>query len=98
MQVGCASWKALVSGLTKGDTAALADALEAARTHWWQDAIATRAELLQSVYERLMGLSSPRRYVRHSVFLDLKSDAESVAESFSELWPNLGDGLGQAAA
>ena len=88
MQVGCASGKALVSGLTKGDTAALADALEAARTHWWQHAIATRTELLQSVNERLMALSSPRRYVRHSVFLDLKKDAESAAESFSARWPD----------
>ena len=35
-----------------------------------------------------MGLSSPRRYVRHSVFLDLKRDAESVAESFSARWPD----------
>ena len=82
------SGKALVSGLTKGDAAALADALEAARTHWWQHAIATRTELLQSVDERLMALSSPRSYVRHSVFLDLKRDAESVAESFSARWPD----------
>ena len=88
MQVGCASGKALVSGLTKGDAAALADALEAARTHWWRDAIATRTELLQSVDERLMALSSPLRYVRHSVFQELKRDAESVAESFSARWPD----------
>ena len=88
IQVGCASGKALVSGLTKGDAAALADALEAARTHWWRDAIATRTELLQSVDERLMALSSPLRYVRHSVFQELKRDAESVAESFSARWPD----------
>ena len=35
-----------------------------------------------------MALSIPRRYVRHSVFLDLKRDAESVAESFSARWPD----------
>ena len=88
MRIRRASLEALVSGLTKGDAAALADALEAARTHWWQHAIATRTELLQSVDERLMALSSPRSYVRHSVFLDLKRDAESVAESFSARWPD----------
>ena len=88
MRIRCASLEALVSGLTRRDTAALADALEAARTHWWQHAIATRTELLQSVDERLMALSSPRSYVRHSVFLDLKRDAESVAESFSARWPD----------
>ena len=88
MRVGCASWTALVSGLTKGDTAALADALEAARTHWWQDAIAARTELLQSVNERLTSLSSPPRYVRHSVFQKLKKDAESAVEGFSARWPD----------
>ena len=88
IQVGCASGKALVSGLTKGDAAALADALEAARTHWWRDAIATRTELLHSVDERLKALPSPLRYVRHSVFQELKRDAESVAESFSARWPD----------
>ena len=88
MRIGCASREALVSGLTWHDTAALADALEAARVHWWQDAIAPRIELLQSVYDRLTSLSSPPRYVRHSVFLDLKRDAESAANGFKPRWPD----------
>ena len=88
MRIGCASREALVSGLTWYDTAALADALEAARVHWWQDAIATRIELLQSVYDRLTSLSSPPRYVRHSVFLDLKRDAESAANGLEPRWPD----------
>ena len=87
MQVGCASRKALVSGLAKGDAAALADALEAARTHWWQDVVATRIELVQSVYDRLARLSSPPRYVRHSVFQELKRDAERAVDGFEPRWP-----------
>ena len=87
MRVACASGTALVSGLTKSDTAALADALEAARIRWWRDAIAARTELLQSVNERLTSLSSPPRYVRHSVFQKLKKDAESAVDGFETRWP-----------
>ena len=88
MQVGCASGKALVSGLTRRDTAALADTLEAARTHGWQNAIGTRIGILESVHEDLTKLSSPQRYVRHSVFQKLKRDAESAVDGFEPRWPD----------
>ena len=88
MRIRCASLEALVSGLTRRDTAALADALEAARTHWWQHAIGTRIGILESVHEDLTKLSSPQRYVRHSFFQKLKRDAESAVDGFEPRWPD----------
>ena len=88
MRIRCASLEALVSGLTRRDTAALADTLEAARTHGWQNAIGTRIGILESVHEDLTKLSSPQRYVRHSVFQKLKRDAESAVDGFEPRWPD----------
>ena len=88
MRIRCASLEAFVSGLTRRDTAALADTLEAARTHGWQNAIGTRIGILESVHEHLTTLSSPQRYVRHSVFQDLKRDAERAVDGFEPRWPD----------
>ena len=88
MRIRGASLEALVSGLTRRDTAALADTLEAARTHGWQNAIGTRIGILESVHEDLTKLSSPQRYVRHSVFQKLKRDAESAVDGFEPRWPD----------
>ena len=88
MRIRCASSETLVSGLTRRDTAALADTLEAARTHGWQHAIGTRIGILESVHERLTMLSSPPRYVRHTVFQELKRDAESAVDGFEPRWPD----------
>ena len=88
IRIRCASSETLVSGLTRRDTAALADTLEAARTHGWQNAIGTRIAILEAVHERLTMLSSPQRYVRHSVFQELKRDAERAVDGFEPRWPD----------
>ena len=88
IRIRCASSETLVSGLTRRDTAALADTLEAARTHGWQNAIGTRIAILEAVHECLTMLSSPQRYVRHSVFQELKRDAESAVDGFEPRWPD----------
>ena len=88
IRIRCASSETLVSGLTRRDTAALADTLEAARTHGWQNAIGTRIAILEAVHERLTMLSSPQRYVRHSVFQELKRDAVRAVDGFEPRWPD----------
>ncbi len=88
IRIRCASSETLVSGLTRRDTAALADTLEAARTHGWQNAIGTRIAILEAVHECLTMLSSPQRYVRHSVLQKLKRDAESAVDGFEPRWPD----------
>ena len=88
VQVDCASRKLLISGLTSRDTAALSEALEAARTCWWQDAIATRVEPLQSVHDRLTELSSLQKYMRYSVFQELKRDAKIAVDGLEPWWPD----------
>ena len=85
--------KALVSGSDKGATRRPSPIrLKLRGPIGWQNAIANQdSQLLEAVHERLtMPCPSPQRYVRHSVFQELKRDAESVRsdEILEPRWPD----------
>ena len=88
VRVRHASWKAVVSGLSRADATALATALEAARVNWWRKAVAARIEALRSVHERVALLAKPRRYIARSVFRELERDARDVAGEMASRWPD----------
>ena len=78
----------IVSGLPPAGTHAFVQALETARVQWWRRSLAHQIETLRSVYDKLAQLVNPPRYVRHSNFSDLKTEAESTAGQFSACWPS----------
>ena len=88
VRIRCASREKAVSGLSRGDATALAHALEAARVHWWQRALAAQAGPLRSVHDRLARLADPPSYTTRGAFSDLRRDAEKVAGRFPARWPD----------
>ena len=86
VRIRCASREEAVSGLSRGDATALADALEAGRVHWWRRALAAQAGPLRSVYGRLDRLADPPGYTTRGVFSDLRRDAEKAAGRFPSRW------------
>ena len=88
VKVRHASGTAAVSGLTRSDAEALAEALEAARAGWWRRELAARSEALRSVRERLAQFDDPPGYVGRSLCRDLERAAREVAGHFPGRWPD----------
>ena len=83
-----AAGEAFVSGLSRDDARAFAEALVTARVHWWRRALAARIATLRSVHDRLVQFANPPKYMTRSVFRELRRDAEKAADQFAGRWPN----------
>ena len=83
-----------VSGLSRTDANALADALETARGDWWRRTLATQLETLRSIHDRLSALADPPRYLTADALRDLEAEAQTVAGAFPTQWP---EALSEAA-
>ena len=88
MRIRVASGEVAVSGLSRLDTQAFADALERARVDWWRRTLATHVGTLRSVDNRLARLADPPRYMARSVFSDLERDAKDGITPFPSRWPD----------
>ena len=83
-----AAGEAAVSGLTRADAEALAEALEAARVDWWRRELAARSEALRSIHERLAQFEDPPGYIGHNLCRGLERGAREVAAHFPGQWPH----------
>ena len=83
-----AAGEAFVSGLSRDDARAFAEALVTARVHWWRRALAARIATLRSVHDRLVQFANPPKYMTRNVFRELRRDAEKAAGQFAGRWPN----------
>ena len=83
-----AAGEAFVSGLSRDDARAFAEALVTARVHWWRRALAARIATLRSVHDRLVQFANPPKYMTRNVFRELRRDAEKAADQFAGRWPN----------
>ena len=83
-----AAGEAFVSGLSRDDARAFAEALVTARVHWWRRALAARIATLRAVHDRLVQFANPPKYMTRSVFRELRRDAEKAADQFAGRWPN----------
>ena len=63
-----AAGEAFVSGLSRDDARAFAEALVTARVHWWRRALAARIATLRSVHDRLVQFANPPKYMTRNVF------------------------------
>ena len=88
VRIRCPSMEEAVSGLSRNDARALAEALEAARVGWWRGELAARTGTLRSVIARLAELENPPRYMARGVFNDLTSQAEIAARLLPSRWPD----------
>ena len=79
---------ATVSGLSRTDAKALADAVERARADWWRGALAPQIGALRSVYDRLAELVDPPRYIDTEALCELMRDAQAVAGGLAARWPD----------
>ncbi len=69
------------------DAAHLANPLETARCEIWCRRHASQFRTLRSVYERLVELADPPKYLADSVFCNLQADSQAVADGFAAGWP-----------
>ena len=76
-----------VSGLSRTDASALAEALETARGDWWRRALAARAGRLRSVHGRIAKLADPPEYLTADALHALEADARAVVAGFAMRWP-----------
>ncbi len=76
-----------VSGLSRTDANALAEAIDTARCKWWRSALAVRGGMLRSVYDHIAMLADPPKYLLGDSLLDLETEARSVADEFHAGWP-----------
>ena len=77
-----------ISGLSRDDGLALADALESARAAWWRQSLAPQIDSLRSIHDRLTELVDPPKYVQTEAIRDLTNDAQSAAGGFPGKWPD----------
>ena len=82
-----AAGDARVSGLSKVDVNALADAIETARCEWWRRAVASRADALRPVHDRIAEFADPARYLTADALRDLEDNARTAAGGFAVRWP-----------
>ena len=83
-----ATGAATVSGLSRTDAKALADAVERARVEWWRGALAPQIGVLRSVHDRLAELVDPPRYVDTDALGELMRDAQAAAGGLVARWPD----------
>ena len=77
-----------VSGLSREDARALADALETARSGWWCHALAPQIGTFRSILDQLAQLADPPKYVSIDLIRDLMRDAEKATGGFTAHWPD----------
>ena len=87
IQIRHANRAAVVSGLSRPEAQAFAEALEGARVDWWRRTLAAHVGILRSVDDRLAQLEDPPRYMAHIVFSDLERDAKDVVSQFPSRCP-----------
>ena len=83
-----AAGREAVSGLSREDARALADALETARSGWWCHALAPQIGTFRSILDQLAQLADPPKYVSIDFIRDLMRDAEKAAGGFAAHWPD----------
>ena len=88
ISLGYATGAATVSGLSRAEANALADAVETARVDWWRGTLAPQIGMLRSVHDRLAGFADPPRYVDVDILRDLKRDAQAAAGGLVARWPD----------
>ena len=79
---------ATVSGLSRSEARALADAVERTRTDWWRRRLAPQIGVLRSVHDRLTCLADPPGYVRSDAVRELVQEAQAVAGGLVGHWPD----------
>ena len=83
-----AAGKAAVSGLSRDDASAFAEALDTARVQWWRRALKAQIVALRSAHDRLLQLADPPEYMTRSLFRELRRDAEKAVSQFRGRWPS----------
>ena len=82
-----ATGDARVSGLSRADANALADAVETARCEWWRRAVESRTGALRTVHERIAEFADPPRYLTADALRDLEAEARTAAGGLAARWP-----------
>ena len=88
IRLGYATGGATVSGLSRAEANALADAIETARVDWWRGTLAPQIGMLRSVHDRLARFADPPRYVDVDILRDLTRDAQAAAGGLVARWPD----------
>ena len=88
IRLGYATGAATVSGLSRAEANALADAIETARVDWWRGTLAPQIGMFRSVHDRLAGFADPPRYVDVDNLRDLTRDALAAAGGLVARWPD----------
>ena len=88
IRLGFGTGAATVSGLSRAEAKALADAVETARVDWWRGTLAPQIGMLRSVHDRLAGFADPPRYVDVDILRDLTRDAQAAAGGLVARWPD----------
>ena len=88
VRLGHAGTAATVSGLSRSEARAFADAVERARVDWWRRTMAPQIGALRSVHDRLTGLADPPGYVHSDAVRDLVQDAQAAAGGLVGNWPD----------
>ena len=79
---------AAVSGLSRSEATAFADAVERARADWWRRTLAPQIDALRAVHDRLAELADPPAYVHADAFDELVRDAQAAAGGLVARWPD----------
>lgn len=77
----------VVSGLPRGEAAALVAAVEETRIAWWRGFLGEHANSLQAIDARLADLNAPRCYVRRGAASSLVEEAQRAAAALPPWWP-----------
>ena len=83
-----AAGAATVSGLSRAEARALADAVERARVDWWRRTLAPQIGTLRAVHDRLAELADPPNYLDADAVRDLARDAQAAAGGLVARWPD----------
>ncbi|MCY4589628.1 MAG: UvrD-helicase domain-containing protein, partial [Alphaproteobacteria bacterium] len=88
VRLGHAGTAATVSGLSRCEARAFADAVERARVDWWRRTLAAQIGAIHPVHDRLAGLADPPGYIHGDAFGELVRDARAAAGGLVARWPD----------
>ena len=88
VRLGHATAGATVSGLSRSEANALADAIETARVDWWHGQLAPQNGALRSLHDRLARFADPPGYVHSDTISDLVQEAQAAAGGLVGNWPD----------